>query len=265
MMFVFRKHEISPLPFMKTRAIGFIRFLSPSLDSRNRCSGKLQVAMAILLLASAPPVLGEGGREFQQNRQITLPFVDSFDSKEALGKFPPGWDGAYLDDDHNFLVSNGLAVTEPNALQLFSRGPAANGMAPMLYVIVPKSDSLWLTFDFYFDPKDNYFRAGLGDSGAMEFGITGTDKRFFAIDRQDGHEVLSPIPSEYFRPGEWNRISIGREPDTGSIRINGQVIKIPTSGTPLMSHIKFIIGSAKEGSASLFIDNVSIDRVPPGE
>jgi hypothetical protein len=222
---------------------------------------------AALLLVPALPLFAEGDREFQQDPKLTLPLTDNFDSVSASEKFPDGWNGIYLDEDHNFRVTDNVPVadepfSEPNALALFSRGAAANGSAPLLYVIVPKSNSLWLKFDFYFDPKDNYFRAGLGDSGYLHFGIAAADKRFFVISRGKTGETSTAIPPEYMRPREWNSILIGRDENMGQIKINDQDIEIEMDEVVSMDYVKFSIGSPEGGSSNLLIDNVEIDLVP---
>lgn len=241
---------------------------SPSSASRRHSCGKLPAILAILLLASGLPLRAELRREFQQNAHIALPFKDSFDSAEGLGKFPPGWDGLNLDDSNGFSISNVNSSSTPQALELFALRPAAEGKTATLFLIVEKSDALWLTFDFYFDPKDNYFRAGLGTSGSMEFGVTGVNDRFYAVKREaNGQMTNSPLPAEYLRPRQWNTISIGREANGGRIRINGNVVDVETQGSPQMDYVKFIIGSPdpKAASSRLLIDNVTIDRVPVGE
>ena len=129
-------------------------------------------------------------------------------------------------------------------------------------MIVPKSNSLWLKFDFYFDPKDNYFRAGLGDSGQLQFGLAAADKRFFAITRGEGGETSTAIPPEYFKPREWNSILIGRDENTGRININGQNIEIEMPEVVSMDYVRFLIGSPEGSDSKLLIDNVEIDLNP---
>lgn len=218
----------------------------------------------------------EVGREFKQDPQLTLPFKDNFDGAGAVEKFPNGWNGIYLDDDHNFLVTDDVPITEkpftaPHALKLFSRGPTANGFPPILYFIVPKSNSLWLKFDFYFDPKDNYFRAGLGTSGVLLFGIAAADSRFFVISRGQAlgtstaipGETSTAIPPEYFSPREWNSILIGRDENMGRIKINGHDIEIVMDEVVSMDYVNFMIGTSTDGvTSNLLIDNVESDHHP---
>jgi len=238
-----------------------------SRSSLRRLAGGLGISTA-LILTSALQLHAEEGREFQQDPHLTLPLNDGFDdSSRAVEKFPKGWNGIYLDDDHNFRVTDNVPVadapfSEPNALALFSRGAPADGFAPLLYVIVPKSNSLWLKFDFYFDPADNYFRAGLGDSGYLQFGIAAADKRFFVISRGKTGETSTAIPPEYFRPREWNSILIGRDENMGRIKINGQDIEIEMEEVVSMDYVKFVIGSPEGGTSNLLIDNVEIDLNP---
>lgn len=246
---------------------------SSLMMSTHRCGTSLRrlpLGLSVstaLFLAVSLQLHAEEGREFQQDPHLTLPLTDNFDQTGAVEKFPIGWNGMFLDQDHGFLVTADVPVTEkpftaPQALELFSRGPTSNGSAPFLYVIVPKSNSLWLKFDFYFDPKDNYFRAGVGDSGVLQFGITAADKRFFVISRGKTGEISTPIPPEYFRPREWNSILIGRDENMGRIKINDQDIEVEMGEAVSMDYVRFLIGSPEGSISSLLIDNVTIDLNP---
>lgn len=208
----------------------------------------------------------EEGRIFQQPARISYPFADSFDVGNTTDEFPAGWNAGYVDAGHHFRISadppsRSEPFTEPNALELIAEDAPKDKPAAMLFLIFPQRDGIWLQFDFFYTSgsQKTLFRAGLGDSAAIQVGLLISGNRYFALTRREGKEVTEAIPSEYLRPGEWNTIQLGQNGSEAFLILNGQEISLGDQPTTIGNYIKFVIGDTNTGSAPVFIDNVKVN------